>query len=374
MITTLCRKDFGRKSLAVAAAIAFAAAPVAANACTSFIVKAGDGSVVYGRTMEFGLPLQSQLIVMPRGYAFRGTGPDGTAGTGLAWTGKYGVVGANGLGLDIVVDGLNEKGLAGGLLFFPGFAGFQPVGPAEAASSIASFELLTYLLTSFATVAEVKAGLPKIKVNQAPQVVFKMAVPVHATLHDLTGASIVIEYVDGKLDIYDNPTGVMTNAPSFPWHLAHLGLYGNLSANEPAPRKVGDLTIGQPSTGAGMHGLPGDFLSPSRFVRAYMFVGNLPALPSGYAAMDAARHILNNFDIPPGAIATQAGAAAGGGVAGYETTEWSAVADLKSGVYAIWDYANPTPRILDLSQVDLDAKEIRLVAFDRKPQFIDLSK
>lgn len=366
-------KTIARASLAIIAAAAMAGVP-AAQACTSFIVKARDGSVVYGRTLEFALPLHSQLAVFPRDLTIKGTGPDGSAGTGLEWKGRYAALGANGLGLDILVDGLNEKGLAGGLLFFPGLARFQDVAPSDAKNSIASFELLTWILTSFATVDEVKAALPTIKVSNAPQAVFKSAVPVHATLHDLSGKSIVVEYVDGALNVYDNPTGVMTNAPAFPWHVAHLGLYGNLSANEPPPRKVGDLVIAQPSSGAGLHGLPGDFLSPSRFVRAFTFVQNLPPLPTGPDAMKAARHILNNFDIPPGAIVTSADSAAGGGVSGFETTEWSAVADLKNGIYAIWDYENATPRLIDFKHVDLDAKAVRTIPFDQQPTYISLPK
>ena len=38
------------------------------------------------------------------------------AGSGLPWTSRYAVAGLNALGLDMVVDGMNEKGLAGGLL------------------------------------------------------------------------------------------------------------------------------------------------------------------------------------------------------------------------------------------------------------------
>lgn len=366
-------RTIARKAVALAAALAITGAPIAANACTSFIVKARDGSVVYGRTLEFGLPMQSQLAVMPRGLAYTAFGPDGTAGGGLAWTTKYGAAGASALGMSVLLDGMNEKGLAGGMLYLPNLARYQDVTPAEAKNSIASFELLTWMLTNFATVAEVKEALPKIKVSNAPQVVFKAAPPLHVTLHDLTGSSLVVEYIGGELNMYDNPTGVMTNAPAFPFQLANLGLYGNLSANEPAPRTVNGLTIAQPSTGAGMHGLPGDFLSPSRFVRAFMFVNSLPELPDGPAAMDAAHHILNNFDIPPGAIATQAGSATGGGVAGFETTEWSVVADLKHGIYAIWDYANPTPRYLDFAKLDFAATAVKFIPFDQKPAFIDLS-
>ncbi len=104
------------------------ALPVAqAQACTSFLLKAGDGGYVYGRTLEFGLPLQSRIIAIPKNYAFSGTGPDGTAGSGLGWTAKYATGGANAFGLPILADGMNEAGLAGGMLYLPGLAQYQSV-------------------------------------------------------------------------------------------------------------------------------------------------------------------------------------------------------------------------------------------------------
>jgi choloylglycine hydrolase len=83
-----------------------------ANACTSFLLKAENGEYVYGRTLEFALMLKSSIIVMPRGYENKGVGPDGKAGSGLVYKAKYAATGMNGLGLPVVVDGINEKGLA----------------------------------------------------------------------------------------------------------------------------------------------------------------------------------------------------------------------------------------------------------------------
>ena len=138
--------------------------PVAgALACTSMLLPAKDGGFVYGRTLEFGLDLKSQLIVIPRNITFTGTGPQGVVGQGgMTWKSKYAATGANALGLPVVLDGFNEKGLAGGLFNFPGYADFQVVPPGKEKQSLASFELLTYILTNFATVDEVKAGVPKI--------------------------------------------------------------------------------------------------------------------------------------------------------------------------------------------------------------------
>lgn len=90
-----------RKSLlsrAVAVACAAVLVTPSAEACTSFLLRSADNGFVYGRTMEFGVPLQSQFIVVPRKLEVQGTGPDGTAGTGMSWTTKYGATGTNGLG------------------------------------------------------------------------------------------------------------------------------------------------------------------------------------------------------------------------------------------------------------------------------------
>ncbi|MFH3479714.1 linear amide C-N hydrolase [Xanthobacter variabilis] len=352
---------------ALIAGTALLAQGMAASACTSLILKAKDGGVVYGRTMEFSLPLQSQAMVMPRNVALTGTGPTGQAGTGLSWTGKYAAVGLNGVGMKIFVDGMNEKGLAGGLLYLPGLAKFQDVTPAEAKNSIASFEMLTYVLTSFATVAEVKAAMPKIKVSAAPQETFKGPVPVHMTLHDASGASLVVEYVGGELHMYDNPTGVLTNAPGFDWHLANLGQYVNLGAAEPDSMSVGPLTISPPSTGAGLHGLPGDVLSPSRFVRAFFFSRFAPQPATVDEGLTTVRHIMSSFDIAPGSVVTQSDSAAGGGVSGNELTEWTVYADLKNMRYTFTTYGNPALQAIDMAKVKLDGKEPRLFPLAATP-------
>jgi choloylglycine hydrolase len=101
---------------------------LSAQACTSFVLKGSDGGRVYGRLMEFGQPLNRQAVLIQRGTSLRGKGPDGKIGNGLAWTSRYAVVGLNALGLkDIIPDGMNEKGLAGGLLYFAGYAKVQTV-------------------------------------------------------------------------------------------------------------------------------------------------------------------------------------------------------------------------------------------------------
>jgi choloylglycine hydrolase len=89
--------------------LTLAIAPITSQACTSFLLKGSYGGFVYGRTMEFDLPLKSELTVIPRNFKVPGVGVDGKPGTGLNWTTKYATDGMNGLGLKVLVDGMNKK-------------------------------------------------------------------------------------------------------------------------------------------------------------------------------------------------------------------------------------------------------------------------
>ena len=344
---------------------------LSAQACTSFVLKGSDGGRVYARTMEFGAPLNSQAVLIQRGTPLRGNGPDGKLGNGLAWTSRYAVVGLNALGLkDVVPDGMNEKGLAGGLLYFAGYAKFQAVSPGQTQRSINSAQLLTYVLTNFATVEEVKRGLPKILVNGASVQAFGGPMPIHMTLHDRNGKSLSVEYINGELTMMDNPTGTYTNDPPFPYHLAAVGNDANLSAMPPATMSVNGLKLPPTSTGGGLHGLPGDFLSTSRFTRALTFSRFAPTNLTTQQQVGTAFRILGQFDLPPGSVLLPAGGAFGGAgsTTTYEITEWSAVADLKNLVYYIQTYDNPSLRSLNFNRLPLDGGAIKVMALDQPAQ------
>ena len=365
--TGWCRRAFG----VLAAVGLLGGQGLSAQACTSFVLKGSDGGRVYARTMEFGAPLNSQAVLIQRSTPLRGNGPDGKLGNGLAWTSRYAMVGLNALGLkDVIPDGMNEKGLAGGLLYFAGYAKFQAVSPGQSQRSINSAQLLTYVLTNFATVDEVKRGLPKILVNGASVQAFGGPMPIHMTLHDRSGKSLSVEYINGELTMLDNPTGTYTNDPPFPHHLAAAGDYANLSAMPPATMNVNGLQLPQSGSGAGLHGLPGDFLPSSRFIRALTFSRFAPANLTTQQQVGTAFRILGQFDLPPGSVQLPAGGAFGGGssTTTYEITEWTTVADQKNLVYYIQTYGNPGLRSLNFNQLPLDGGAIKVMALDQPSQ------
>ena len=114
------------------------------------------------------------------------------------------------------------------------------------------------------------------------------------------------------------------------------------------------------SSGNGLHGIPGSFLSPDRFVRASTFVMSTPAATTDLQERRT-WHIMNNFDIPFGAIHLDSSSGYGGGVNSYEFTEWTVVANLKTKTYNIRSFENPGVLSIGFTEVDMNSKSLRSI-------------
>ena len=77
-----------------------------------------------------------EYLVIPRTTEFVGTALKDQAG--LRWTTKYATVGTNAFGMQVVIDALNEKGLAVGLFYFPDYAQYQERRPRRTGQDIGS--------------------------------------------------------------------------------------------------------------------------------------------------------------------------------------------------------------------------------------------
>ena len=339
-------------------ALLLGSATQSVQACTGIRLEANDGTFVHARTLEFAVDLQSNVIIVPRGYSRTGSAPDGKEG--LKWKSRYASVGANGVGVPFIFDGLNEKGLAVGTFYFPGTAGYMQYEVADAGKTVAPWEMGSWMLENFATVDEVRESVGKIVV---PDVMFEawgFVPPVHYVVHDASGQSIVIEYVGGKLNIHDNPLGVMANSPTFDWHMTNLRNYLNFSLTSAPPVQLGSVRLTPFGQGSGMLGLPGDFTPPSRFVRAAAFSQSVLPSRTGDDAVLQAFHILNNFDIPKGSARDQEKDKHGNVVADYTT--WTSANDLKAKRFYFRTYDNSQIRMVDLMKMNLDAKEIATIS------------
>lgn len=331
--------------------------------CTSFILKTKNGSPVYGRTCEWGaFDTKSDLVLIPRNYTL--TSNLGGGKQGITWNTKYGYVAINTLHKPFYFDGMNETGLCVGGLYLPAFAEYQTKKAGEESSTISNMDLIPYILGQFKTVKKIKTALPNLRVvdNEDIEKELGSPMPVHYVIIDSAGNSIVVEYVKGKLDIYDNKIGVMTNSPTYDWHLLNLRNYTQLTpyAQGPGNKEVDGINFTPFGGGAGMTGLPGDYLSPSRFIRAFFYVQTSLPLKNTEEALHQASRILNNFDYPKGFERNGTPDEYG---LGY--TQWSTIGDIKNKRYYWWTEWNRQMQMADLTKLNLDSKKISAIPLDK---------
>ena len=340
------RLPFVRQFAAVAATLSVLAN--AAMACTGITLIARDGTVVFGRTLEWGaFDLNSRLVIVPRGHEFRSLGPDDSPGR--VWTATYGVVGLDAVEKDFVVDGMNEKGLAVNVFYHPGYAEYQDYDPAKAESTLGSLDVAQYLLTTTATVEEARRAMAEVSVVGVVEPSIGLAPPIHLIVTEPGGAAIVIEFANEEVQIFDAPLGVITNSPTYDWHMTNLRNYVNLSPVALPGKEIGDLDFKPLGGGSGMIGLPGDFTPPSRFVRAVAFAKTARPTADGPETMYEVFRILDNFNVP-------LGAAEGEGASKIEgmrsATIWTTAYDTRNLVMHYHTMHNRRVRQVDLKQID----------------------
>lgn len=330
------------------------------SACTGIRMTATDGSVVYGRTLEFGIPMPTDVITVPKGTSYTGTTALNKQ-NGKTWKTQYAFVGAAPFQYPHILDGVNTEGLAIGVFLFPGYAKYQTLTKANQQQALAPWELGTFILSQCATIDEVKKIMTTVTV--VPVVVPEMGdvPPVHYVITDAKGNSLVIEYVNSELKTYDNPIGVITNSPTFDWHITNLNNYVNLTAENAAPSKFGTIEFPGFGQGTGMLGLRGDFTPPSRFVRAVFF--SQTSVPSANANDTVFQlfHILNQFDIPKGSVRGSSE-----GQKDVDYTTWTSVNNLKERKFYYRTYFNPEIKMVDLNKVDFSQNKITRTPMTRE--------
>jgi choloylglycine hydrolase len=340
MVTPLRSAGIVARTIAVAAGLSLAAGPTLA--CTGIVLHAEDGATVPARTLEFSFDIQSNIYAVPAGTEIEtlALAPDES---GFTFTALYGFLGANAFDFPVVFDGINTEGLYFGAFYFADNAVFGEVTDANRDRAVSSDELGNWILGQFATVEEVREALPSIEVVGTHIDVIDGPAPFHYAVTDASGASIIIQYTEAGLTIHDNPVNAITNDPTYDWHLTNLRNYMGLQAENRDSITVGNLTLSAFGQGSGMVGLPGDFSSPSRFVRAVAFANS--ALPSETAddAVFQAFHILNAFDIPKGAIRDTT---ADGVHTDY--TVWTSAADTANRIYYYKTYDTQAIESIDV--------------------------
>lgn len=342
------------------------------KACTGLRLIASDKGVVVGRTMEFGINPQSDVLVTPAGSKISSS--LSTKAHGIEYTSKYGIVGANGFGLDVHVDGLNEAGLYVGAFYFPSYASYNQPDPKKYEVSMAAEDYGTWLLANFKSIEEVKANFNKVFLVENPSKdIGNISFPLHYVIHDKHGNCVVIEPLHQSLVLYDNPLGVFTNSPTFDWHLTNVSNYINLSAINVEQVDLSGQSFKSFGEGSGLHGIPGDGTPPSRFIRATVYSQSAVKSETAEATVPQVFHLMNNFDIPVGSVRAEVQSSEGTKYIN-EITPWTTVTDCKNLTYSFKTfYGQQVCQIDIMSALKKAGKESRLIKMESEFKAKDVS-
>ncbi len=339
----------------------------AVNACTGIKLKTKDGKTVSGRTLEFGIEVSTSLVAVPQNYQFVGNTDNGN---GLKYKTKYSMTGIITFSDMNIADGMNSAGLSCGAFYFPNFAEYTALTKENQSKALSPLDFNNWVLAQFATVEEVKTAIENEEIVIVPTVLEgwgATAPPFHYVVYDKSGKSIVIEPIKGKLVVYDNPIGVMTNAPTFDWHMINLRNYTNLKTENAGSMTIEGITFKQLGQGSGMNGIPGDFTPPSRFVRATAFIVTALPAETTFDAIKDVFHILNNFDIPKGFSRE---VVKGKIYADY--TQLTCARDPQTLKYYYKTYDNQTVKEFDLSSFNGNTKEILIINTNEGKQTFEI--
>jgi choloylglycine hydrolase len=310
--------------------------------CTSFTYEDADKNWYLSRTMDFEAELGGRPVVIPRNYHFNSTV------TAEGFAGQYGFGGAGrDLGGYFVVDGVNEAGLGAATLYLE--ESNYSEKPLADHVNLGSPEVVPYLLGHYASVAEVKAAVAQLNVVAVPNPFMKIVVPLHWVVADKTGAMIVLEQTGNGLEYFDDPAGVMTNSPQFPWHLLNLNQYPHLRPTIEASTQYGDVKATGFGAGTGAMGLPGDYTSPSRFVRMAYLRQNAEQVSGEANVINTLSHLTSSVNIPKGEKLMANG--------GSDYTQYRGYMSLNTGHYYFQPYQDQTIYEITLSEDLLNAKD-----------------
>lgn len=337
--------------------------------CSALSWHTADGKHLWGRNYDFDrLAEGSGVLFLPRNLEYSPR----VGAEGPVCRSRYACMGM-GLSLSptpVLYEGLNERGLMGGQLYYRGFACYGGT-PRSGTLPIQPPFLVVHLLAQCATVEEVAAHLEQ-EAFLVDEPLLGTVPPLHWSFCDRTGESLVVEPDRDGLHLYRGTIGVMTNSPGYPWHRLNLLNYTGI---DPRDRTGTDFGDGGPEpcfSGRGAQGMPGDWSSPSRFVRLAFL--RRYAIPGGDEEEGVARmfRLLQSAAFPLGMVQvgeTGPRTELDTQVSAYDYTVYTGVCCAESLRYYWTTYDNQRIRYAQLESL-LMRKEALLLPLNHWPEFL----
>ncbi len=310
--------------------------------CTS--MKWVNDAFYFGRNMDIGYSFNERIVITPRDYPIKfkieETIKNHHAIIGMA------MVADN---YPLYADAMNEKGLAIAGLNFPNYA-YYPETVDVNKVNITPYEIILWILAKFETVDEVKEALNGFQFIAIP---FKDSLPL-ATLHFMISdknKSIVVESTKEGLKVYDNPVEVMTNNPTFDFHLTNLSNYMHCSPKDIETGNITSLMKVRPlGHGVGALGLPGDTTTTSRFVKAVFLKSHAVSESDEASNLTTFFHLLDSVSVIKGCAITNDGS--------YDYTTYTSCMNVGEGIYYYKSYDNNQIQAIRMMKEQLNNTEL----------------
>ncbi len=240
----------------------------------------------------------------------------------------------------------NEKGLSMAGLNFPENAVYYEF--AEGKDNITPFELIPWILSGCSCIDEAKALLGKINLVNIDFSEQLPLSPLHWMISDKK-CSIVVEPLCDGLKIYDDPFEVLTNNPPFDFHQTNVSHYMGLSVGHATSQFRESIPMKNYSLGMGALGLPGDYSSASRFIRALFVKENSVSEDNEESNVNQFFHILNSVAMPKGCVQA---------AEGFEYTRYSSCCNIERGIYYYTTYDDFEIKSVNMHDVDLSSANL----------------
>ncbi len=309
----------------------------------------------FGRNMDYDRSFGEQVVIAPRGFPFTFCREEVCAQ-------HYAMIGMASVmdGYPLYADAINEKGLGMAGLHFPDNA-YYAKEERKGKYNVSPYELIPWVLSRCATVEEARTILEKTNLTAVP---FREDIPLsplHWQIADKYG-SVVLESTRSGMHIYENPTGVLTNNPPFPFHLKNLCQYGNLTNHVPRTEFSEALSLAPFGMGMGAIGLPGDYSSASRFVRAVFLSQHTVRHEDATENVTEFFHLLSAVAPIGRTVLTSEGKP--------HITTYSCCMDGERGIYYYNTYYNHQITAVDMHAVNLDDRRLVIFPLKKKQQIL----
>lgn len=314
--------------------------------CTGIRFSDGDGHLYLARNLDWTSGYGERVVLTPTGYAPRS--PFGAV-RGI----RHAVIGMGIVQEDtpLYFDCGNDAGLAVAGLNFPGYAQYA-AEPVEGATNVAAFEFPLWVASQFSSVDEVEAALDDVVIVDRPINETYPSSLLHWIIGDATRA-VVVEYTAEGMQVFDDDVDVLANQPGFDWHHENLRNHLNVTPDFPGEVVLDRARLSPFGSGACMRGLPGDYSSPSRFVRAAYVNAHYPQKASEEENVSRTFHTLQQVAMVDGCAAMSSGQ--------FEKTIYTGLFSSRTTTYYWNTYDDPAIRSVAMADHAPDATELALV-------------